>query len=589
MKRKTSTTPTRIYSYWVFPPTPEESGDLERQFELARRYKNELLNIELERLKQAREVFLAQPHIGEQSEKIEALRKELFEVRGAIKASRAKERARVDTAPLDRRAKELVASFKEASTLLKAMRQEIKPADVKKKLVAIEEASREATKKARAAIVEAGLYWGTYLLVERQIEAARKSKRDPKFRKWDGSGRVGVQLQKGAPVSNLYSDAETIDRRFYISADAVDPRKEKDKRRHVFLRIGSTETKKPIFFQLTAIFHRPLPSDGKVVYVWLARRLVVDAPPKRKFVYELQITVEAPSFGVSRAIPAGYAERQDACGIDVGWRAIDETLRFGYLAGADGSEEELRLPEGLVRRFLTVEKIATKRDLLFNETKKKIVELAAGAELPAWLTEVLSHLPQWRSLLRLQRLAWDWRQRRFAGDETLYSTIEQWRRIDKRMYLEVTGIRNHALGHRKDYYRNVAIDIARRWKTVYIERFDLRQVARLVVAEDKDALPSAARHNRQIAAISEFRQALKHAMAAHGGLCIEIPAQHTTTICHACGFQGEWNKAVELVHVCTSCGRRWDQDKNAAMNLLCRGLGDMNMATPETSAIEVRT
>ena len=69
----------------------------------------------------------------------------------------------------------------------------------------------------RNARAHCGVYWGTYLLVEAAHDASREmplydgvEPNDPRFSKWNGEGRIGVQVQQGADANDL--DADKIGR-----------------------------------------------------------------------------------------------------------------------------------------------------------------------------------------------------------------------------------------------------------------------------------------------------------------------------------------------------------------------------------------
>src|SRR5690606_22488963 len=98
------------------------------------------------------------------------------------------------------------------------------------------------------------------------MDKARKNAMPPRFRRWDGSGKLAVQLQNGLPVEDAFGD----DTRLQI--DPVDPvawnspsRSERihKNRTKVRIRIGS-ENRKPIWAELDIAMHRPLPKGGKI-------------------------------------------------------------------------------------------------------------------------------------------------------------------------------------------------------------------------------------------------------------------------------------------------------------------------------------
>ena len=53
---------------------------------------------------------------------------------------------------------------------------------------------------------------------------------------------------------------------------------------------------------------------------------------------------------------------------------------------------------------------------------------------------------------------------------------------------------------------------------------------------------------------------------------IEVPSQWTTLICYKCGHVEKWDAAPSVMHTCVNCDSTWDQDYNAAQNILALGL-----------------
>jgi len=51
--------------------------------------------------------------------------------------------------------------------------------------------------------------WGSYLLVEAAVDSAKQHPEEPRFRRWDGTGRVGVQLQGGLSVDDVLAGIDT--------------------------------------------------------------------------------------------------------------------------------------------------------------------------------------------------------------------------------------------------------------------------------------------------------------------------------------------------------------------------------------------
>ena len=79
---------------------------------------------------------------------------------------------------------------------------------------------------------------------------------------------------------------------------------------------------------------------------------------------------------------------------------------------------------------------------------------------------------------------------------------------------------------------------------------------------------------RVLVAVSELRSILAHTCAREGVALVTVPAEYTTVDCSRCGSRERFDAAAELRHRCGACGSEWDQDANAARNLLSQTLAD---------------
>ena len=130
----------------------------------------------------------------------------------------------------------------------------------------------------------------------------------------------------------------------------------------------------------------------------------------------------------------------------------------------------------------------------------------------------------------------------------------------------IASIFNRENRRRKDNYRVLASQLSKRYHTLVLEDFDLRNVAMLKEVGDDAYVNKIANHNRFLANISELRDVLKNAF----GKCGEIEfveAANTTKICSYCGFVNRFDQAKHLIHQCRGCGVVWDQDDNASTNI----------------------
>lgn len=172
--------------------------------------------------------------------------------------------------------------------------------------------------------------------------------------------------------------------------------------------------------------------------------------------------------------------------------------------------------------------------------------------------------------------------------ETLRSRIDDMELdgVRSREAREMTGLRGRLLRQRRELYRLLAREIAMRYEWIAIDDNDLSELAR----SDK----SVAGGLRVRAALSEFVRELDHQCAKHGAKLLRTTGP-TTMRCHACGAHNEPTDRTDMIWRCASCGIMWDQDENAARNLLLFAIanarGDVKKETEDgiTNDLQSRT
>jgi hypothetical protein len=541
--------------------------------------------------------------VRELRESLKSLRESLKEAKAKLKAATKLSRASMapDVASLATRVKEFVDEIKSLCLGLKAGREEakerigavkkrvhdviesLKPVraardaakakiendpEVELKKKAANDVANAALKLAYGAIRAEGLGWGTCLLVGKAMEEARKGHMDPKFHGSPDVGRVGVQVQGGMPVSKLFGEGTLVRLAPVPEGAYALPRSERERatRSRVMLRVGSQDKRAPVWLELPVILHRPLPEDGVVKWAWILRTRVGN-----RYRHELQLSVEAPSFG--SVAPEG----KDAAAIDIGWRLVDrdaptDQLRIGYYVDSKGNATEIRLPADVSDRLSQCDALRATREGKFNEAIKLLTAYMKNTSsvLPEWFVAATLTIPHWKSFRRLIRLVQTWSERRWKGDESIYAALVEWGKKEKHLYAWEADGRAGALARRKDFYRNTARVISMRIGALVLEDFDLRPMARLPQPEGEPVAPQVQRRNRHAVALSEFRSILKAACKAQGVPVIKVPAQWTTIDCHVCKEHILWDAAPQIMHKCAKCGADWDQDFNAAVNMLDR-------------------
>jgi hypothetical protein len=339
------------------------------------------------------------------------------------------------------------------------------------------------------------------------------------------------------------------------------------------MRIGS-EGREPRWARWPMNMHRPLPPRSVIKQVTVSSRAY-----GQRVEWSVELTVTVPE-------PCGV-EREGAFALDVGWRWCPENsapasgpasskgevprgaLRVGVGLGTDGAREEIRISQDEIGGFRKVESLRSLRDRGFDVARAELKEALATATFPEAMARELTTLGQWKSPARLAGFCSRWKKNRFSGDDASYLALEMWRYRDWHLWEWESGQRRRSIRRRREGYRIFAARLASRYRTIVLEKFDLRTMARKSNEEESQE-NQVARGHRQLAAVSDLRSALKNAFESRGGEVVEVPAHDSTHICHECGVVEVFDAAVSIDHTCSACGAGWDQDDNAAKVLLER-------------------
>lgn len=598
--------PSRIYSYGALAPDLE--GEVVRQMRLAARYRNALVELELARRQRALDALRARfPEVPALEAEWRALDDQLAEGRKAARRQNALERKRRLSKAESRALQEVRARRRDVYARLRARKVEAwaDPA-LREDLAAVKEWAAAEQRRLRGLFSGPqadgpGLFWGSYLPVEASMQSARCGA-PPAFRGFSGEGKVCVQLQKGLSVPDLLA---CEDQRLRL--EAVDEGK-----RHylLWLRVGS-KGRAPVWAKAPVVLHRDPPANARVKWAHLLRRRC-----GTHWRWQAQLVLEREAWPAA-APPGG------ACGIDLGWRLLAHTddgapcahcglpagedrapacgLRVAYWASGDGESGELVIAHQGLRRWHKSDELASIRDRDFNEARAALAAwLRSEAAAPEWLRNTLSHLHAWRSPARLAALLWRWhgvrceqgRQTpwrppaglrgppgcgRFLGDEKIFDRLWAWRKRDKHLADWQANNLRKAVAWRDDLYRNFAKTLAGKYRVLVFEDTDWRELQEVPEVEEGGAELRTTNH--RIAAVGRLRQLLREKAAE---VVLADPA-YTTRRCHACGWlQEDFDQARDLEHACenSECGRAWDQDYNAAVNLLAAASDEVVGQTP---------
>ncbi|MFI5297750.1 MAG: hypothetical protein ACHREM_06580 [Polyangiales bacterium] len=561
-----------VYRYGLRPPM--ENAELVRQqMRAAHDYRNTL--VEIERGRRAARRVLDHEHPDVATIETEAAKAEatVITAKRAVAAVKSDSRSRVVPQELRDALVDARVARRDVMQKLKAARKEAK-VENKDKATSIDTLAADLRRSARS-LTDA--YWGTYLLVEASDEQAREAPlydgtepNDPRFVRWSGEGSVGVQLQGGENAVDIVDSTDTR-----LRVEMVPDRFGRDlpdrKFANLWMRVGSNG-RAPVWAKWPMLVHRPMPDGARIKRAVVTLRKI---GPREE--WSVQITIATPE--TSRASRGGVVA------VDLGWRQLDDGgIRVARWRSDGGEDGEIAIGAKLVSKMRHPEELASIRSKAFNVAREKLVAwLAIAPDMPEWLRTATSHLTQWRSAGRLASLALRWRAQRFEGDAEGYDALERWRYHDHHLWTWETSERKKAVRSRTDLFRVAASQLSARFDVIVLEgsddrgekAMDLSQMARRPAVDSEAPQIDCAMSNRMLAAPGEFRDALVNAfrgtVADEAGTRKRIAfkiAWNTTRKCNACGAIEEWDQANEVQHCCSKCQATWDQDDNAAANLL---------------------
>jgi hypothetical protein len=575
-----------VHRYGLLAPTV--GADIVMgQLRLAHIYRNLLTEIERERRKALGS--LVEQGIEEASAVYAAAIKTLEELRAELRRERVKGRSRrVEASALKTVIDAAKRDKNEALQMYKAARRE-SLARLRVERDRIDGLALELVKGARATC---NVYWGTYLLCEDAVTRAAKAPlfdgetiHLPRFLRWTGEGRLGVQVQKGMELGELENSAET---RLQIVSQTKSRRGEtwNAKRspwgKTLRMRVGSSETGRPVFAEWPMKMHRALPVHARIKRATVTRALI---GPREEWslTITLDTTLSAPRYPVPR--------NESAVAVDLGWRAFGEngTTEIRVCAYGDnhGRGSELRLSSHDVHGLMKANELRGVRDKEMEIFKKKLeewrtslVSKRTSRKGVAAFLERSNHLWSWRAQSRFVMLVRWWKENRLTDDDAIFLEAQAWIRQDRHLWAWECSQRTGALRHRKDTYRVFARKLAQTYEWLVLEDFNIAEkIARVPELEEDDTEQGErARSYRQLASPSELRLALIQAFGSErvrviqgvSGRTVITDSAFTTCTCHVCGLVERFDAAKHLEHQCGGCGTKWDQDYNAWRNLIER-------------------
>jgi hypothetical protein len=392
-----------------------------------------------------------------------------------------------------------------------------------------------------------GLGWGTYQLIEQDVQRAGKSPYraprkgsgrarwfaqvrelglDPtrfraRFRRFDGTGRIGANVQActGLTTDDALAGKGAL-RLSGASGKAL-----------ATLNIGLGHV-----IELPVVAHRQLPIGVQIVRGILCVERVGD-----RYVYSLHITMRADT--PARQYGEGLAS------VNFGWRSTKEGVRVAYVVGAGGEQDELVLPRRLVDK------------LRHSESLRALADERA-VEASPMLGQDPTEVGRWRARERRRVLRDVASTHRELGRELGEAeSPEDWARRDRHLYQWERDEYAKVLRQRREIYRLWSQSLAKKYGSVVVEDFDLPTL----IDRDKPVKIPEARHVRFLVAPGYLRAEVKNVFKDR---CELAEVKKRTTVCHVCGEELVGDRAREVELWCEQCNAARDQDANNAANQL---------------------
>jgi hypothetical protein len=515
---------------------------------LAGRLWNLLAEIERVRIKSYRRIMCDE--VQEQIDQLHERKRALINERNVL---RKQARAKVAAPEIEEdELKHVSAALHMLVEHQKSTRQERHDAR-RGQLTELNERTQRRIKRARQAAASLGLFWGTYKSVLQAADRGRQSGGELRFRSFRGEGTLTAQVMGGANVADCVGGGHSFFQ--------MDPATPGQRWRYARIRIGSHPDRSPVWLAVPIVYHREIPPEGRIKSVSVTRRIVAG-----KVRWSLNVMVTMPTVAMRTEGPA--------VAIDVGWRLMLNGVRVGYWQDDTGGHGEVVMATADIQQFKKIADLHSITDCNRDRFLRTLVAFLAACELDEAWKQRTRLLAKWHSSDRIAALVRWWSDHRLAGDEEIYQTAIEWRRQYLHLASWWRNQQEQMTLRVREQYRIFAVEVARKYGMLILEDFD-RKVAEVTepkpADKQKDYKRKTASNYRRMVSPSVFRSALLNACRREGLEIRIVPGAYSTSMCHACQTVEKWDQPAAVIHRCGNCGALWDQDQNAAINLLARG------------------
>jgi len=627
VKRQTDSeiTQTRVYKYGLVPidetgkPTSKLPDEARSELWRARRLWNRLVEIHEQYLSDVEEALCAvHPSYGEVTERLVDINEKIDK---AFKDTKREARKIAGTTsgshPLIREANEKINRLKterteirtERTPIFKDAKETLKTSGKRKEL---EDGFRQKLNEA-AGIKNSGLRRDTADAVFKSFRDSRQAflngkRQKPRKKKggFDDTGyfRFVVRSRRtglrDTTVEEFFNGGFVGASSFKLTPMDVERRKPRFLLR---AKLAGNKGEKGVFQDFHLIYHRPIPENASVGDTKIIRERVGN-----RFTHFVTFDVHISNLKTVQV--------NGSLGFDLGFREehkegkkTKERIKFLAVASdtTDGMTEIFHLPPKQGRWGFEKKDNQRNEKYGFVEKMNYVDELqTALSDNAAALGKLLKNDLKANPIPEEHPKYWLWRKVAYIkpnetlpfehaykltgwvrGEpgilpETAENEILKWSCENRIKYRTMHNTRKKALLERRDYYRCIAAEYAKRAKEenylLVIDDANFQEMAK--VRDDDNDLTRNARRNRVLVAPYEFKLALKNAASRVGVTCRNLgegslskKAQRSSITCSICNYV-KWDLGADEKWNCPSCGTHHDRDINAARNIARWGLDE---------------
>jgi predicted RNA-binding Zn-ribbon protein involved in translation (DUF1610 family) len=309
----------------------------------------------------------------------------------------------------------------------------------------------------------------------------------------------------------------------------------------------------------TCYFDRPLPQNATIVSASLVTRRI-----GKDYRHALQLVTKLPG-ALQTPIPV---QRERFATIHFGWVMTETGRHVMAIANqADpGAARLISLPTSIEEDYTRARKKASARSKLLNEIVKEIKQFTLPTGADSEIAEAQANIKRLPgphlSQSRLYRL---WNLLHNAGIS--FPALDAWRKQDRLLWQDATYIPRRARMRRRDFYRDIACELSKTYRTIVMETIDLKKANTKLDVKSGEAPESnrKARYGQKLAAIYEAISALRNACSKSGSIILELSGEKTISQCGYCAST-EIIASPENHQIlrCPACGAEINRKQNGA-------------------------